>query len=403
MKKSEVTIEIHGAHLNNKGAFLMLLSTISSISARLEGVRFVVDSSAALPSHSAELGVGWLQGRRGWMGSRRYAGQRYRLGLMLQRGMAAIRDMGVPIRMSDGVCITRVNALVDASGFAFGDYWSHRPVCDFSRLCRYYASRDRPILLLPQSFGPFSGNQSQQCMQSVVHSSDRVYARDTTSLQYLQTLVEDDYQERKKLYQAPDITMFYGNRAVSEPVEPTKRVVIVPNHRVARGKVELGSYLNLLASVADQVAKCGLTPIVLLHDAVDMQMGLGDQIASIAQGKVCVEYFPDPLHAKRYIQQSWAVIGSRYHAILAALSGGVPVTAIGWSHKYQDTLNEFGLGRFSFGWPVRPEFLESVNFMLDATENARLRMGIWDTAIAMRAASEDMWDSVANAIEAKLI
>jgi colanic acid/amylovoran biosynthesis protein len=37
------------------------------------------------------------------------------------------------------------------------------------------------------------------------------------------------------------------------------------------------------------------------------------------------------------------LVGSRYHALIAALSQGIPVAAIGWSHKYEELLKEANL------------------------------------------------------------
>ena len=41
-------------------------------------------------------------------------------------------------------------------------------------------------------------------------------------------------------------------------------------------------------------------------------------------------------------------MGSRFHALVAALSQGIPVAALGWSHKYAELLGEFGLREFVF-------------------------------------------------------
>lgn len=42
------------------------------------------------------------------------------------------------------------------------------------------------------------------------------------------------------------------------------------------------------------------------------------------------------------------MLGSRFHALIAALSSGVPAVAIGWAHKYPELLGEFGMERLVF-------------------------------------------------------
>ena len=43
------------------------------------------------------------------------------------------------------------------------------------------------------------------------------------------------------------------------------------------------------------------------------------------------------------MQHGELVISSRFHAMISALSLGIPVFIIGWSHKYQEVLQMFGL------------------------------------------------------------
>lgn len=42
-----------------------------------------------------------------------------------------------------------------------------------------------------------------------------------------------------------------------------------------------------------------------------------------------------------------ALIASRFHAMIAGLSAGIPTLAIGWGHKYQEVLSTFGLKRYA--------------------------------------------------------
>jgi polysaccharide pyruvyl transferase WcaK-like protein len=43
-----------------------------------------------------------------------------------------------------------------------------------------------------------------------------------------------------------------------------------------------------------------------------------------------------------------AVVSSRYHSLVAALSMGVPCLAVGWHHKYQELFRLFGLDEWLF-------------------------------------------------------
>lgn len=57
------------------------------------------------------------------------------------------------------------------------------------------------------------------------------------------------------------------------------------------------------------------------------------------------EFFPEEL--RLLISRCRALVASRFHAMIAALEKCVPVLLIGWSHKYKEVLDMFGLGGYA--------------------------------------------------------
>jgi polysaccharide pyruvyl transferase WcaK-like protein len=49
---------------------------------------------------------------------------------------------------------------------------------------------------------------------------------------------------------------------------------------------------------------------------------------------------------KGIISKCHILVGSRFHSMIAALSTGVPILVIGWSHKYNEILDLFEMGEF---------------------------------------------------------
>ncbi|MFP3153708.1 Coenzyme F420 hydrogenase/dehydrogenase, beta subunit C-terminal domain [Lachnospiraceae bacterium ZAX-1] len=59
----------------------------------------------------------------------------------------------------------------------------------------------------------------------------------------------------------------------------------------------------------------------------------------------CKEMTPEEIRA--YISHCRVLVASRFHAMIGALEKKVPVLLIGWSHKYQEVLDMFGLGQYA--------------------------------------------------------
>ncbi|MCM1167529.1 MAG: polysaccharide pyruvyl transferase family protein [Ruminococcus sp.] len=66
--------------------------------------------------------------------------------------------------------------------------------------------------------------------------------------------------------------------------------------------------------------------------------------------KVRVRFYPhefSPEELRLLIGKCTALAASRFHAMIAALERGVPVMLVGWSHKYKEVLDMFGLGEYA--------------------------------------------------------
>ncbi len=55
----------------------------------------------------------------------------------------------------------------------------------------------------------------------------------------------------------------------------------------------------------------------------------------------------DAEEVREYIGHCELLIASRFHAMVFALSKQVPVMLVGWSHKYQEVMDQFGLGAYA--------------------------------------------------------
>jgi colanic acid/amylovoran biosynthesis protein len=261
-------------------------------------------------------------------------------------------------------------------------------------LARYYKSRGKPVVLLPQAFGPFERQDTREAFTGMLQSADLVYARDRRSYDYAAALTP--YPER--LFLAPDITLANGGQA-AHPLPPRGGYAcLVPNERMMdQGKERWGdTYEAALLQIAQAMLARGIPLRVLVHTSSpgDLRMArhLAEQAASPSVQVVCE---PDPLTLKGIIGGSLLLVGSRYHSLVSAFSTGVPSMCLGWSHKYDTLFEEFGCGDLV----ISPEqssaqILERVGRLAEPEANAAHRRRILRHLREMRVPNEAMWERV---------
>ena len=81
--------------------------------------------------------------------------------------------------------------------------------------------------------------------------------------------------------------------------------------------------------------------MLLLHDPKS-DGPLVEPLLKLVGGRIPVVQHPDPRHLKWILGSSRLVIGSRFHALVSALSQAVPCLATEWSHKYQALCSDYG-------------------------------------------------------------
>ena len=77
---------------------------------------------------------------------------------------------------------------------------------------------------------------------------------------------------------------------------------------------------------------------------------VGDDIFSRVGNPDAVRWYHREMDAeeiREYIGRCRLLVASRFHAMIGALQRKCPVLLIGWSHKYQEVLDMFGLGQYA--------------------------------------------------------
>lgn len=354
--------EVHGIGFPNKGAELLLSYAVMRMEMLLPGSRFIcqpngIDSATKILSSGGLLklftelkgiDVRWLTSRvptriRNWY------------------GLAVEGD-------SLGV--------VDASGFAYGDFWGVDKVRRAARRAVSYRRRGGFYVLLPQSFGPFSDHAVAKEARRLIRASNLVFARDEASLAHLEKL-----NTGREIQLCCDITV---DADVSieglgwKPLDlgPGRQALVIPNEKLLThggGGRDRVDYIRFLAASVTLLQQAGFSVGLLNHEG-DGDNALCVDVLSALPTRIPYVHDLEAAQIKQQIGSAHFVLSSRYHGAVSALSQGVPCAILGWSHKYQGLAQDFEMVDWCLEGPL-DDCLEQVASLLPhaATATSRLR------------------------------
>ena len=321
-------IEIRKCGFKNKGAQLMLLAIVARLRRTWPQATLIMvprpRAGVAPFADVASLGLGFKASLR-------------RLGVEFGELAALVPER---LRRRYGLYLDReVDVVLDAAGFAYSDQWGVEPALDLARSTRRWRRRGTKVILMPQAFGPFVEPAGREAMRRAVADCDLVMPRDTTSRRHLTEAAGES--DKIRLY--PDFTNLIEGVVPDWFDADSHRVAIVPNCRmVDRTGAETGAeYHSFMVRCATHFVQRGERPYLLVHEG-KRDESIAQGIATAAGGIPVVKE-TDPLIIKGIIGASRGVLASRYHALVSALSQGVPAVGTSWSHKYAELFADYGI------------------------------------------------------------
>ena len=230
----------------------------------------------------------------------------------------------------------------------------------------------RPLILLPQTIGPFHSARARRIARRILRSAMMVWVRDATSFTVLRDLLGSDFDDDRHRC-GVDLAFGLETRQPAQPLpEPIaswfaddgRRPIVGCNvsglifNNAAAAKVRFGlraeydrAVILFLQRILNQTdANVLLVPHVITerghheHDpdacasvAEALPQADGQRVAIVGGGY-------DPCEMKWIIGRTDWFCGTRMHAGIAALSSGVPTAAIAYSRKTRGVFDTCGQG-----------------------------------------------------------
>ncbi len=381
-KAPRMNIEIVGVHPANKGALLMLEAIRAQLAPRFPNARFAVPFTWP-PDQRIKYGL-WATVPND-LGRVDFSKWSSLVPARLLRPLGVLLPKDIDVRL-------------DASGFAYGDYWGPRKLN--RRLVgpsTGWKRAGKSLILLPQAVGPFDKPGMAEAFRTALRGVDLAFVRDSVSMSYVEAVAPDALNIR----QAPDFTNLLKPELPNRLSHLKGAALVVPNERVVQGDGESRrTYLSFLAQAVRELQARGFPVAIVLHE------GSGDRALATALNShlsTPLEVIDEEqaLTTKAVISAASLVISSRFHALVSALSAAVPALACGWSHKYRELMSDYGCEDFTISLTQPSTWSERIGVLAGAVHDREFLQALSDRAAHQRGLSEMMWKDVIDLIEAR--
>jgi colanic acid/amylovoran biosynthesis protein len=247
--------------------------------------------------------------------------------------------------------IRRCDLVVDiGEGDSFADIYG------FKRFFYYWLSKNivcslgKPLILAPQTIGPFNGFWARLLAKQVMHRCKVIFARDHLSSSYLESLkVGGNCKEAIDV--AFRLPFKRRSFAPHNQIRIGLNVSALLFHGGYTGGNQFGLSIDYPATVrriistlvADRTIELHLVPHVIVPDApIEDDHAIAEKLAQEFPGVKVAPRFVRPSEAKGYIAGLDFFVGARMHSCVAAFSAGVPVLPMAYSRKFAGLFGSLG-------------------------------------------------------------
>ncbi|MEE8603047.1 polysaccharide pyruvyl transferase family protein [Euzebya tangerina] len=255
--------------------------------------------------------------------------------------------------------VTDADVVLDISGGdSFTDLYGQRRFDQVIKSKLLALRCGTPLVLLPQTYGPFRQERNRNAAADVLRRSTLAYARGADGFRALQDLLGNDFDPTRHR-QGVDVALTMPprpvNNVVGQLVRRDGRPIIGLNvsgllfGRTTRRYDLTIAYDRAILELVQRLLANSDARIVLIPHVTgqgESDAGANRRVADVIADPARVVAAPPGLDAqstKWLISQTDWFCGTRMHATIAALSTGTPVAAIAYSHKTREVFETCGI------------------------------------------------------------
>ncbi|MBE6075405.1 MAG: polysaccharide pyruvyl transferase family protein [Selenomonas ruminantium] len=253
--------------------------------------------------------------------------------------------------------ISKVDFIVDISGFSLGSKWGDASVYRYTNNIKLAKKYNIPIILMPQSFGDFEWKNNRKKLDNILREYMQypihIFAREKDGEILLRQYGLKNVTVHPDMILCsvePDISLIYKEVPIIQVPEVTSEhnVGILPNMRSFEhgNKIEI---LDMYRKIIRRLLERGKTVYLFRHSFEDLiacrwikEMFHDEERVVLWENDFsCFEY--DAVCRKF----EFLIVG-RFHGIVHAYRNNVPCVILGWAIKYKELSKIMGQELYVF-------------------------------------------------------
>lgn len=261
----------------------------------------------------------------------------------------------------------KTDAVIDEAGISFVD--SRGPIMNtYAFVCAAVPMlMGVPVMKYSQAMGSFKNPLNRFLAKWILPKMKLICARGKVTEEHLKSI---GIAENVKLCadgafsmeDTPESTQNVEQLCASDPFYQSGDIVGVSISSVVEKKcIKLGiDYKTIMAEFIDWLNAKGYKVLIIANGARinsekprNNDLMICDAVFDAISDKNAVRWYHEEMDAEKIralIGKCRFLVASRFHAMIGALEKKVPVLLVGWSHKYQEVLDFFGLGQYAIDY-----------------------------------------------------
>lgn len=257
--------------------------------------------------------------------------------------------------------IKKIDLIIDVSGFNVGKQWSTQIQEAYLNNIRIAKKFNIPMIMMPQSFGPFDYPENKQFLLKEIEELLRypkiIFAREIEGYQSLirefklgnvrlsmDMVLQSGGVDINNIYRVPQLLKCETNL----PQIHANSVAVIPNAKCfSHGDKD--KIIRIYEELITYLTTAGKKVYILRHSEKDA--AVCQLLADIFSNNINVQLLEEELSCIEYdelVKKFDFILCSRYHGAVHAYRNGIPCVLLGWADKYKELAHNLNQDQFVF-------------------------------------------------------